>query len=964
MVKASLLATTMLIAPQIVHADVSTLIAGNNGTLPLPTGEFVTPVAPLTSAVQQFLNPHLAAYPNFVAGEAVKAQLSPDGTMLAILTAGQNTQNGANGQADPAGSTQYIFLYNVAGANKTNPMLAQVIQQTNAHAGLAWAPDGSALYAAGGNDDAVYKYTSTGGTWSLSKTIPLGHVPAGTHANGGIGLNVQPNASGLAVSPDGKTVVVANNYNDSISVIDTASGTVRYEHDLRPYFVNNEGTSGVAGGEYPFAVAMKGNIAYVSSVRDRQIVVVDVSSPTAGKLVTRIALNGNPYGITFNASQSTLYVAQDNSDQVAVIDTASNKVTANIDTRAPAGVLSIAQTGAAPINVTVSPDGNTLYAVNNGANSIAVIPLTGANAMTVTGLIPTAYAPKDITFSADGSWMYIINGLSDTGPNPLNLTSNTAYMQRNLYVGGDAAASVKAKAGNEYQFQLEHATLVSAKVPAAADLPALTSQVVQNNQYNHTPSATETATMSFLNQHIKHIILVGKENRTFDQLLGDLRNGSNGDPSLTQFGVRVTPNYHRIASNFVTLDNFMDPADGSMEGWSWLSRGRITNTLEITQEINYAGVNRGLSYESEGGNRNTPVGLSAIADRDAASNGLFSKISSLLKGGTANLFPGPADVTATDAPWGQQQGYIFDAVLKAGLTVRNYGWLNNNIGPTTDSNGNPITNAGAAGVVQIAPLNARLAPYTDVYYRGFDQTFSDQWLYNEWKREFDQYVANGNLPSLTLLRLNHDHMGSFGTALAGVNTPEKQQADNDLAMGKVLAAVAHSPYAKDTLFIIMEDDCQDGPDHVDSHRATAYVVGPYVKQHTVVSTRYSQVNALRTVEDILGLQHINLLTASQSPMTDVFDITRSPFWTYNPVASTILSTTQLSLADIGVQFAEGPVLHSQHDSAYWAKATRGFDFSAEDRVPPRLFNEVIWQGTMNGTAYPGPRSAKSGPIND
>ena len=209
----------------------------------------------------------------------------------------------------------------------------QVIQQPNSYVGLVWSPDGNTLYGAGGNDDAVYVYSKIAGSFVESNTIPLGH--SATHGAKGIELSVQPNAGGLGISADGATLVVANNYNDSISVIDTASGTVRYEHDLRPYFVNNEGASGVAGGEYPFAVVLKGTTAYVTSYRDRQVVVVDISSPTAGHLITRIPLAGNGNGMTFNASQTTLYVAQDNADQVAVIDTATNMVTATIDTRAP-----------------------------------------------------------------------------------------------------------------------------------------------------------------------------------------------------------------------------------------------------------------------------------------------------------------------------------------------------------------------------------------------------------------------------------------------------------------------------------------------------------------------------------------------------------------------------------------------------------------------------------------------------
>src|SRR5262249_8761248 len=197
-------------------------------------------------------------------------------------------------------------LYDVSGSNKRSPALTQVIKQTNSHVGLVFSPDGK-LYAAGGRDDAVYVYAKSGNAWALSNTIALGH------ANRGMGIGVSPNASGLGLSADGATLVVANNYNDSISVVDTATGTVRYEHDLRPFFAGNEGVSGGVGGTFPLAVAVKGNgTAYVSSDRDREVVVIDISAPTAGRLIKRIQLDGNGMGMALDASGSKLFVAEDN----------------------------------------------------------------------------------------------------------------------------------------------------------------------------------------------------------------------------------------------------------------------------------------------------------------------------------------------------------------------------------------------------------------------------------------------------------------------------------------------------------------------------------------------------------------------------------------------------------------------------------------------------------------------------
>jgi hypothetical protein len=557
-----------------------------------------------------------------------------------------------------------------------------------------------------------------------------------------------------------------------------------------------------------------------------------------------------------------------------------------------------------------------------------------------------------------------VNGKSVTGPNPKHFSSQTSHITWSTTLGG-AAAAAASNASNQYQFQLERASLVAAPVPDRDDLERLTRVVATNNFYDRESDA-DNEVMEALRHRIKHVIYVVKENRTFDQILGDLGNGSNGDSSITQFPEPFTPNFHRLSRSFVTLDNFTDPGDGSMDGWSWSLQGRVTNTETITQQINYAFVNRGLSYESEGQNRNVPVNFPTVAGRDAASGPAgstnYSTATASLPGGTANLLTGGGNHASSDAPFGKQQGYIFDAVLKAGGTVRNYGFLVNNIGPICSSGKAPpcpgaeVSDPFGAGVIQVAPLNTSLVPFTDVYFRGYDQNYPDLWRYNEWKREFDQFVANGDLPSLTTFRVSHDHMGSFGTALAGVNTPEIQQADDDLSVGLLVQAVSNSRYAKDTVIIVIEDDCQDGPDHVDSHRATAYVIGAYVKQGAVVSHHFSQVNALRTIEDILGTQHLNLNTAFQRPMTEVFDL-QARHWSYAAVASTVLKSSNLQLPS-GISWAHGPDLRPKHDATYWARVTRGFDFSDADRVPPLRFNQVLWKGLMGKRPYPaltGPR---------
>ena len=275
--------------------------------------------------------------------------------------------------------------------------------------------------------------------------------------------------------------------------------------------------------------------------------------------------------------------------------------------------------------------------------------------------------------------------------------------------------------------------------------------------------------IAFVRQRIKHVIYVVKENRTFDQILGDLSNGANADPSLTQFGQQFTPNHHRLATGFVTLDNFMNPGDGSMDGWSWSMQGRVTNTEALTQQIDYAAVNRGLSYESEGTNRNVPVNFATVAERDAATGPAgttnYSAASAGLPGGTANLLAGVGNHASTDSPFGTEHGYIFDAVLNAGKTVRNYGFLVNNIG-SIGTKAAPVSDPFAAGVVQVPPLDPALRPLTTLLPRLRPESSGPVALQRV-EAGVRSVRRQWKLPSLSLFRISHDHMGISVQRLAG-----------------------------------------------------------------------------------------------------------------------------------------------------------------------------------------------------
>jgi YVTN family beta-propeller protein len=637
--------------------------------------------------------------------------------------------------------------------------------------------------------------------------------------------------------------------------------------------------------------------------------------------------------MALNASQSTVYVAQDVSDSVGVIDTGSNQLVDNIPVTAPKGLLPNSESGFKgndTNSVTVSSDGRSLYVTNGWMNEVAVVQLGPPQQSQVAGLIPTGWYPNSVSLSNDGKFMYVVNDKSPTGPNP------------GYCIGLTIARTDQCSGSNQYALQLIKAGLQSFPTPTQGELSNLTLQVASNNHFSRQPTLQQVDMMAFLHSHIQHVIYIIKENRTYDQVLGDLEVG-NGDSRLTEFGSAVTPNQHNLASQFVDLDNFYDTAEVSMDGWPWSTAAHATDVVERQMPVEYA--DRGLSYDSEGANRNVNVGLPTLAARLAANP---------LTPNDPDVLPGTANTAAPDGPEGQQgAGFLWDAALRAGLTVRNYGFfidearydLKTAREYSIPENPTPF----AHGIVVAYATSPALRPYTDPYFRGFDMSFPDYYRFTEWQREFNTYYANGGLPNLTLLRLPHDHTGNYDLAIAGVNTPELDVADNDYAVGLVVQTIANSRYKYDTLIFIIEDDAQDGGDHVDAHRSIAFVVGPYLKRKWTVPTSYNTLSMFRTIEDILGTGHQNLNDALAVPMANLFD-TFEKEWSFSAVPSDYLCGTQLNLP--ACQVAGHRVLYSTHTAAYWAKVTEGMDFSMEDHVDGKQFNRILWQGLMGDQPYP------------
>jgi hypothetical protein len=435
---------------------------------------------------------------------------------------------------------------------------------------------------------------------------------------------------------------------------------------------------------------------------------------------------------------------------------------------------------------------------------------------------------------------------------------------------------------------------------------------------------------------VKHVVFIVAENRTYDQVLGDLPGG-DGEPHLVHWGRRITPNQHALAETFVTLDRFFAPGDVSGDGWQWTMGGRSTDVAEKAIPIEYA--DRGHhTYDWEGLNRGINVGLATDAERLAANR--YTPPGEL---------PGTSDVAAPDV-------LLWEAALAAGLSTRVYGvWCDLTRYTLGDSDPwkLPLLHMPFATQTRVAfPARPSLTAIEDPYFRGFDMRFADTWRVAEWRRELDGYVARGELPSLSIVRLPADHLGSFALAGDGVDTPDTQMADHDWAVGMLVEALSRTLFWESTVVVLVEDDAQNGSDHVNAHRTVALVAGGHVRHKAVVHTPYTTASLLRTVELLLGIPPLSQHDAEAPAMEDVFSNTID-VTPYEARVPDVLRSTQLPLPPPRPgEHAEMP----RHDAAWWAAATAGFDFDHTDAAPADAMNRVLACGLVDdrGCAMPAP----------
>ena len=599
--------------------------------------------------------------------------------------------------------------------------------------------------------------------------------------------------SGLALSADGGSLFVALNLKHAVAIVDTATREV----------------TEVPVGSYPYTVVPAGNKVYVSNwggrrpgpddvtygqfpvVLDRRtgipssgtVSVVDVE---AKKVLRHIDVGLHPSAMALAPSGNRLYVANANSDTLSVIDTQTDRVVQTINVR----LFQQAPLGSSPNALAFDPKGTTLYVANGANNAVAVVDPSGEGR--VRGFIPTGWYPTAVT--TGGGELYVASG----------------------YGFGSIAPLPAGRSGRSYK---DRAGVVSVlPLPDAPKLAAFTSQVMRNNNANR-PSSMRPATARHpipmgpgQASPIRHVFYIIKENRTYDQVFGDLPQG-NGDPSLVQFGRDVTPNHHALAEQYVLLDNYYAPADQSALGHRWCTQGYASDWLH--------------KY-GNGRNDANPM--------------LFA----------------PTD-------------FLWDSAKAHGLSVRSYGERGSNTITPAGAGWREIYNDWKSGAGKVA-INARplVLGLRDIYhprYAAFDTKVTDQLRVDEFLKEFREFEKNGNLPRLVVMLLPQDH--TAGTS-PGYPTPRACVADNDLALGRLVEAISRSRYWKESAIFVTEDDAQNGTDHVDGHRTVGMVISPWARHKAVDSTFYTAINMYRTIEQILGLPPANQFDLAAEPMFPAF----------------------------------------------------------------------------------------------
>jgi len=752
--------------------------------------------------------------------------------------------------------------------------------------GVAWSPDGHKAWASGGGQNVVHVYNVDPAGITETGQVPTPFFPAGMaygRTPAGDRLYVVNNLSGPASNATG------NPPGHQLTVLDPTTDTVRKVIDLgsplQPIGVTFDRT-----GTFAYVTNWMGrSVSVIDTATEKKVADIELSPPTNPSQAD------HPSGVTANPVRDEVYTANSNSDTVSVIDSRSNRLVATIDV----GLVPGGPKGANPDGLTVSPDGTTLYVAEAGENAVAVVDL---DRRTTTGFVPTGWYPADVDVTPDGRQLVVTNtNDSGAGPNPCGpLTPRTDCPPKDPQRDDPRRDSTDP----QYSGSMIKGSIQVVDVPRnRGQLRSSTERVRRNNQV-----AARSRPKPGALDAIKHVIYVIKENRTYDQVFGDLGKG-NGDPSLNLFGDESAPNHRELARRFTLFDNFYADAEVSADGHNWITQANATDYVDKTWPVNYSPRPRGNQrvYDFE----NMPLAAQFPTEPLA----------------------GDPSVPRTAAA--QTAGYLWDNAYDHGVTYRDYGEYTRSPG---DCSNPPAARNNESDTTHLN--DARFGDHVDNRYPGYNMACSDHTQREpEWENEFRSYETGGNLPGLSVVRLPSDH--TRGTT-PGAATPRSYMADNDAALGRLVDVVSHSRYWPDTAIVVTEDDAQNGPDHVDAHRTVALVISPYTQHATVDSTHYDTAAMVATTEDLLGLPPMSIIDQRATRMWAAFS-DQPNLQPYQAKTPTV------------VPFGE-PGAPTNTASAPMATASARMNFQVADATPEIPLNQAIWKSVKGGSStMPNPR---------
>lgn len=730
-------------------------------------------------------------------------QLSVSGKLLAVTNNGQSTQ-----------SVQLIDP-------KNEKLLDEVIVKKSWY-GLAFSRDEKKLYASGGNDNWILVFNIAGSKLGTPDTIKL--APNAWPKN-----KVCP--TGMVTNKSNSRLYSVTKEDSTLYIIDPDKKDILKQVKL-------------PAEAYSCILSPDEKTLYISLWGGDMLGFYNIATQTLSTIKT----SSHPNELLLDKKGKFLYVADANDNAVSVINTSTHKIIETIST----ALYPTRLTGSTSNGLALSPNGKTLYIANADNNCLAVFDVTMPGSSKSKGFIPVGWYPTNVKVL--GNKVLVSNGkgfssmANPKGPQPVKKTDNSGYKQgainsREQYIGG-----------------LFKGTLSFINSPSDAELKTYTKQVYANTPF--TAKVEKTAKGEEGNpiprrlgekSPIKYVFYIIKENRTYDQVLGDMPQG-NGDTSLCIFGNKVTPNHHAIANEFVLLDNFYVDAEVSADGHNWSMAAYATDFVEKTWPTSYG--SRGGNYDFEG-------------TRKAA-------------------YP--------------RDGFIWDYCKRAGVSYRTYGEF--------VSDGNP----GKANLKSLEGHFCIKSP-------GFDLNVKDVKRTEIWAHDFDSLLTINAVPHFNTVRISNDHTSG---QRKGAISPIAAVADNDLAIGQFIEHLSHSSIWKESVVFILEDDAQNGPDHIDAHRSPVFVAGPYVKRNAVIHGMYSTSGVLRTIELILGLPPMSQYDAAAMPLFDCF--TSKPDLTPYTAKPARVDLEQRNIA--------------VNESS---KRSELFNFAREDAAPDIDLNEVVWK---------------------